>query len=272
MSTEGSHDGYASLRTERHDAVLHVVLNRPEVHDAFDDDSVVDLARVFGEAARDDDVRVVLLRSTGKHFSAGADVNWLRRVGDQDYQDNVEDAERLHDMLAAIAECPKPVVARVQGAALGGGCGLTAAADVAVAADRAFFGFTEIRLGIAPATISPFVLRKLHPGRALPLFLTGERFGADRALEYGLVHRVVPEEELDDAVDEVVEALLLGSPVAAARIKELLETIRNADLAGSRRTTTRLIADLRAGEEGKEGLSSFLEKRDPAWVPGTDEG
>lgn len=258
---------YESLTTERHGPVLHVVLARPQVHDAFDDHSVRDLAEVFGAAAGDDQVRVVLLRSTGKHFSAGADVNWLRRVGEYDYAENVADAERLHDMLAAIATCPKPVVARIQGAALGGGGGLATAADIAIASERAFFGFTEVRLGIAPATISPFVLRKIHPGRALSLFLTGERFGAREALEYGLVHQVVPEEDLDAVVESTVEALLKGSPEGQAAIKGLVERVRAGDLEAARHHTTRTIADLRAGEEGQEGLSAFLEKRPARWIP-----
>lgn len=262
-----SDGSYESLRTERDGAVLHVVLNRPDVHDAFDDHSVRDLTRAFRTAAEDDGVRVVLLRSTGKHFSAGADVNWLRKAGEYDDLENVADAERLHDMLAAIATCPKPVVGRIQGAALGGGCGLTAAVDIAIASERALFGFSEVRLGIAPATISPFVLRKVHAGQALALFLTGERFGAERARELGLVQRVVDEEELDDAVTETIDALLQGSPVAQARIKKLVEQTRNRDFEGAREFTTRAIADLRAGEEGQEGLSAFLEKRPAAWVP-----
>ena len=257
---------YKSLRTERRGAVLHVILSRPEVHDAFDDDSVRDLADAFESVAGDDAIRVVLLRSTGKHFSAGADVNWLRRVGDYSDEENLADAVRLHDMLAAIATCPKPVVARIQGAALGGGGGLATAADIAIASERARFGFTEVRLGIAPATISPFVLRKIHPGRALALFLTGERFGAREALEYGLVQQVVAEDDLDTAVEATIDALLAGSPVGQATIKWLVDQVRGRDLADARQFTTRAIANLRAGDEGKEGLSAFLEKRKPRWA------
>lgn len=266
-----SDDSYVSLRIERHGPVLHVVLTRPEVHDAFDENTIADLTEVFTAAAADDS-RVVLLRSTGKHFSAGADVNWLKRVGGYGYEDNVADAQALHDMLAAIAECPKPVIARIQGAALGGGGGLATAVDIAIASERAFFGFTEVRLGIAPAVISPFVLRKIHPGQALALFLQAERFGAAEALRYGLVHRVVPEAELDDAVDKTIEALLAGSPVGQARIKRLVDQVRHADLDVARGHTTTAIADLRAGDEGQEGLAAFLQKRKPRWLADTDDG
>ena len=257
---------YTSLRTERRGAVQHVILSRPEIHDAFDHNSVRDLADAFEAAAGDAAVRVVLLRSTGKHFSAGADVNWLRQVADYSDEENLADAVRLHDMLAAIATCPKPVVARIQGAALGGGGGLATAADIAIAADRALFGFTEVHLGIAPATISPFVLRKLHPGHALALFLTGERFGPREAKEYGLVQQVVAEDQLDEAVQSTIDALITGSPVGQATIKRLVDEIRGRDLADARQFTTRAIADLRASDEGKEGLTAFLEKRNPCWA------
>ena len=257
---------YRSVRLECHGPVLHVVLARPDVHDAFNNDTVLELTDVFGDAAVQDAVRVVLMRSTGKHFSAGADVNWLKRVGESSRAENIADAERLHDMLNAIACCPKPVVARVQGAALGGGCGLAAAADIAITSERAFFGFTEVRLGIAPAAISPFVLRKIHTGRALPLFLTGARFDANQALDYGLVHRVVVEDDLDNAVAAVIEDLLAGSPAALAAVKRLVEDTRGASIDEARPFTTRAIADLRAGDEGREGLSAFLEKRKPDWA------
>ena len=255
-----------SVRLEQRGPVLHIVLARPEVNDAFDDNTVRELTEVFSETAVQDTVRVALLRSTGKHFSAGADIAWLKSVGQYTDAESIADAKRLHDMLNAIASCPKPVVARVQGAALGGGCGLTAAADIAVASERAFFGFTEVKLGIAPAMISPFVLRKVHPGRALPLFLTGARFDARQALDYGLVHRVVAEDELDDAVASVIQDLLTGSPAALTAIKRLVEDTRGITIDQAHPFTTRTIADLRASDEGREGLSAFLEKRKPNWV------
>lgn len=256
---------YRSVRVEQHGPVLHVVLARPEVHDAFNEDTVVELTDIFG-TSMPDTTRIVLLRSTGKHFSAGADLNWLKRIGQYSDEENIADAERLHDMFHTIAACPKPVVARIQGAALAGGCGLTAAADIAIASERAFFGFSEVRLGIAPATISPFVFRKIHPGRALPLFLTGARFDAHQACDYGLVYRVVAEDELDDAVDEVIQDLLTGAPMAVTAVKRLVESTRDATIDEARPITTRTIADLRAGDEARDGLSAFLEKRKPDWV------
>lgn len=263
---------YQTLKIDRRGPVADVVLSRPEVHDAFNEAMIRELDRAFGELAGDAAVRVVVLRSTGKHFSAGADVNWLRQAGELDHDDNVADARRLHDMLRKIALCPKPVVARVQGAALGGGAGLVAASDFAVAAERAFFGFSEVRLGILPAVISPFVLRKLGAGTAQSLFLAGSRFGAGRARDIGLVYEVVPEAELDDAVDRLVDELLQGSPTGQAAVKRLVEEVRGRSLDQAREVTSRAIAEQRASDEGKEGLSAFLEKREPRWVPAGENG
>lgn len=260
-----------TLTTERRGPVLHIVLNRPEVHDAFDERMIAELTDVFGDAADDGEVRVVVLRSTGKHFSAGADLEWMKRVGEYDRDDNLDDAGRLEDMLRAIACCPKPVVARVQGAALGGGAGLACAADFAVASEGAFFGFSEVRLGIAPAVISPYVLRKVPAGRAQALFLAGSRFDARRAQQLGLVWNVVPADELDEAVDELVGELLAGSPAAQAAIKSMVEAVEGRGFEAARDVTVTTIADLRASDEGKEGLEAFLDKRTPSWVPEESE-
>lgn len=262
---------FETLKLERDGPVLHVVLNRPEVHEAFDERMIAELTRAFRRVEDEEGTRVVVLRSTGKHFCAGADLNWMKRVGEYSEEENREDAGRLEDMLRSIARCPRPVIARVQGAALGGGAGLVCAVDFAVASERAFLGFSEVRLGIAPAVISPYVLRKVGPGTAKALFLAGSRFGAQRAAELGLVYRVVPEEELDAAVDELVDELLQGSPEAQTAIKQLVEVIDGRTLSEAREFTTRTIADLRASDEGKEGLSAFLDKRAPSWAPEDEE-
>lgn len=260
-----------TLRLEQDGPVVHVVLNRPEVHEAFDGRMVEELTAVFRRAAGEETCRVVVLRSTGKHFCAGADLDWMKRAGDHSTEENLEDAGRLEEMLRSIARCPKPVIARIQGAALGGGAGLACAVDFAVASERAFLGFSEVRLGIAPAVISPYVLRKVPAGTAQALFLAGSRFNAARAAELGLVYRVVPEEELDGAVGELIDELLQGSPAAQAAIKRLVDDVEGRSLDEARELTTRAIADLRASREGKEGLSAFLDKRRASWVPAEDD-
>jgi methylglutaconyl-CoA hydratase len=258
--------GFSRLRVERREAVLHVALARPEVHDAFDATSIAELTRAFREAAAEPGVRVVVLRSTGKSFCAGADLDWMRLVAAQGEAENLADAGRLEDMLRAVACCPRPVVARVQGAALGGGAGLVAACDVVVASSEAKLAFTEVRLGILPAVISPYVMGKLAPGRAQALFLTGETLTAEGAREVGLVHRVVAPAGLDAAVDEVVAALLLGSSEAQAAIKRLVPAVSGASLDDAREVTTRAIAGARASADGQEGMAAFLSKRKPRWA------
>lgn len=265
-------DELTTLKLERDgslpEGVLSVVLDRPEVHDAFDDVMIVELTRVFTAIADDDSVRVVLLRSNGKHFSAGADLNWMKRVADQDEEANRADARQLEAMFRAIATCPKPVVARVQGAALGGGSGLVATADISVASRRAVFGFTEARLGILPAVISPYVLRKIHQGAAQALFLTGARFDAQRAWELGLVQQLCDPEELETTVRGVIDDLLACSPDAQARIKRLVPAITHRSLSEAADLTVEEITQSRAGADGKGGMSAFLAKEKPPWVKG----
>ena len=271
-ATDGAHaadraDALKTLRLERSGAVLSVVLNRPHVHDVFDDVMIGELTRVFRSAATDqEDARVIVLRSAGKHFCAGADLNWMRRMADYSEDENREDARALEAMFRAIATCPKPVVVRVQGAALGGGSGLVAAADIAVASTRASFAFTEARLGILPAMIGPYVLRKLHPGQAQALFLTGSRFRADRALQIGLVQQVVEPDDPDEAVDVIVNELLACSPEAQARIKRLVPAIAHAALEQAASATVDEITQARASRDGKEGMAAFLEKRPAPWT------
>jgi len=246
--------------------VATVALARPERRNALDARLIGELTRVFEGLAADEGVRVVVLTGEGRHFCAGADVGYMRDTASFSYEENVEDARRLSAMFAAVDGCPKPVVARVNGAAIGGGAGLVAAADVVVAAEGAIFAFSEVRLGIAPATIAPFVLRKIGPSHARALFLTGERIDAARAREIGLVHEVAPEEGHDAAVGQRVADLLRGGPRAQAAVKGLLRDLENAAPGEAGEITARGIAGLRAGEEGQEGLSAFLEKREPSWT------
>lgn len=242
-----------------------ITLCRPEVHNAFNEQVVADLAAAFVQVGASPETRVVVLAGEGPSFCAGADLEWMQRAAAFTEAENRRDAEALAAMLRAVAECPCPVVASVQGSAFGGGAGLAAAADIAIAGESARFAFTEVRLGIVPATIARHVIRKIGPGHALPLFLTGERFGAARALALGLVHRVVPDGELRQAVSETIDALLAGGPDAHRRVKEVVRHMAPDD-AELDAYAAALIAQVRSGTEAREGMAAFLEKRAAPWV------
>jgi methylglutaconyl-CoA hydratase len=232
-----------------------VTLARPERRNAFDAALIVALADAFADVG---DARCVVLAGEGQSFCAGADVEWQRASIDLSFDENVEDAMRLYRMLEAVDACPAPVVARVQGYALGGGSGLVACCDIAVAAPDAVFGYSEVRLGIIPAVISPFVLPRIGPGAARRYFLTGERFDAETALRIGLVHEVA--EDLDAAVDSVVDALLQGGPDAVRAAKQLVREHPTGE------ATAQIAARRRTSDEGQDGLRAFLDKRRPAWL------
>ena len=249
-------------------AVVTVTLGRPEAHNALNAALIEDLTRLFEELSDDEGVRAVVLEGEGPSFCAGADVGYMRDTAEQSYEENLKDARRMATMFWFLDECPKPVVAKVRGAAIGGGAGLVAVADVAVAEEGTRFAFSEVRLGIAPATIAPFVARKIGASHARSLFLTGERFGAQRAREIGLVHSVTPEADLDAAVEEKLEGLLQGGPAAQATVKGLLQRLETTEPMEQPGVTARVISELRTGEEGQEGLAAFLEKREPRWRRG----
>jgi methylglutaconyl-CoA hydratase len=257
---------YRNLLFARDGAVLRVTLSRPDVRNAFDDVLIEELTRAFLEAAEDSGVRVVVLAGEGPTFCAGADVNWMRRAGGYSKAENEADAERMARMLRGIDSCPKPVVALAHGAAIGGGVGLVAAADIAIAAEGTVFSLAEVRLGILPAVVSPFVLRAIGPRNARDLFLTGDRFDAREAHRIGLVHQVVPAGELIAAGERKVASLLAAGPEAVGAAKGLIAQVawRTPDeVAGP---TVRAISERRASAEAKEGLTAFLEKRKPAWA------
>ena len=256
------------LRRSDEGAVATLTLARPESHNALNAALVGELTRLFEELTDDERVRVVVLEGEGRSFCAGADVGYMRETGGFSYTENLEDARRMAEMFWVLDECPKPVAAKVRGAAIGGGAGLVAIADVAVAEEGTRFAFSEVRLGIAPANIAPFVVRKVGASHARSLFLTGERFGAARAREIGLIHEVAPDGDLDAAVGEKVESLLQGGPMAQATVKGLLKRLETTEPMEQPGLTSRLISELRTGEEGQEGLAAFLEKREPRWRRG----
>lgn len=245
--------------------VLTVALNRPQQHNALTPELIERLTAVFNQAAARHDVRVIVLTGNGRSFCAGADINTMRAAADTDFAANVADGKAIFDLVQAIDNCPKPVIGRVNGAAIGGGVGLVSACDIVVAVDRAQFAFSEVRLGIVPAVISPFVLAKIGVGNGRELFLTGERFDVHRAKQIGLVQQVVAEDGLDTAVAERIEQLLLAAPGAQAAAKELIRKVAHQPTDEMRDFTANMIAQCRASDEGREGLSAFLEKRTPNW-------
>lgn len=255
-----------TLIVEKNGPISTIWLNRPEARNAFDGRVIAELAGIFSELPHDPETRVVILGGKGAVFSAGADLNWMRSMVDADEQQNYHDSRRLTDLLTAINTCPQVTIARVQGAALGGGMGLASVCDIVVAADNAKFGFTEVRLGLIPAIISSFVVPKIGHSWARRYFVTGDIFDARRAHEMGFVHEIGAPDELDEIIAKLAQSVLAAGPKAIAECKSLLTRIRpkfNGDIL---KETAELIARIRVSEEGQEGTAAFLERRSPAWM------
>ena len=246
--------------------IATVTLNRPEVHNAFNEVMIAELTEIFKKVSGDDAVRVVVLTGNGKSFSAGADLNWMKKMINYSYEENLDDSMKLAELFHLMYSCPKPVIAKVNGAAIGGGTGLVAVCDIAIAAESAKFSLSEVKLGLVPACISPYVIRKVGEGRCREFFLTGERLIAKRAMELGLVNQVVPLEELDQAVQEKANQLISSGPKAIAMCKELLKNVPGMDFDKAKTYTADMIARMRIGDEGQEGMNAFLEKRKPKWT------
>lgn len=256
---------FRTLTVEEDGGVATVTLNRPEVRNAFDADMIAELTTVFAGFRASGSIRAVVLAGRGKVFSAGADVSWMRAAVNYSVEDNVADAERMSDMFAAIERLPVPVIARVHGAALGGGMGLIAVCDIVVAEESAVFGFTEVKLGIIPAVISPYIAPKVGLSWMRALFLSGERFDATLARSLGLVHWVVPVADLDVTVRAKVNEVLTGGPVAVAAAKQLIFDLQASPPSDHRQLTARRIAEIRTGSEGQSGLRAFLDRLPPPW-------
>lgn len=273
--TDDASDTPAAVRLDIESGIATVTLCRPAVRNAFDDVLIQQLSDTLVTAAETEGVRVIVLAGEGKVFSAGADMNWMRRMVTAPVDENVEDALKLADLYELIDTLPQAVIARVQGAALGGGSGLVAAADIAIAAEGTKFGFTEARLGILPSVISPYVLRRIGPGHARRWFVTGSRMDADEAYRIGLVHQVVPADELDAAVRAMAFEVLQCGPEAVAGCKELVDDVLGGlAMAGAledgfeavKQYTAQRIAEVRVSPEGQEGLRAFLDKRRARWT------
>ena len=244
-----------------------VTLSRPEVRNAFNDEVIAELTAAFTQLGQDPQVRSIVLAAVGPAFCAGADLNWMRRMADYTHAENLLDAAQLAEMLRVIYTCPKPTVARIQGDVYAGGMGLVAACDMAVSVDTANYCLSEVKLGLYPATISPYVIRAMGARAAHRYFLTAERFDASEALRIGFVHAVVTPEQLDDKVAEITKALVNTSPNAVKECKTLLHDVAGKNIDGSLIAhTVEGIASIRASAEGKEGVQSFLQKRKPNWL------
>jgi len=256
------------LKLEVSGGIGSIRIARPEVHNAFNGELVTGIMDAVEAMTENSEVRVILLCSEGRSFCAGADLGWMKGMVTASREDNETGALRMGGLFRALNSCPKPVVARVQGAAIGGGLGLVSCADIVVASTRAKFGLSEVRLGLAPAVISPFVVSKIGESQARRYFLTGERFSAADALSLGLVHEVVEEEELDTAVEEIIASLLKGGPGAQEACKALAREGRmQMTSAALDEDNAKVIAALRVSPEGQEGLAAFFEGRAPGWVP-----
>ncbi len=255
------------LRESIANGVGIVTLVRPDLHNAFNEEMIEEITRAFEDVGRDAGVRVVVLAGEGKSFCAGADINWMKRMVGYSFDENVADARKLSAMLRTIRECPKPVIARVHGSAYGGGVGLAAACDLAVAVESGTFCLSEVKLGIIPAVISPYVLEKIGPGHMRRYGLTAERFDAREAHRIGLLSQVCGTvEEMDHWIDDTCTTLKANGPAALTAFKKTLSEVVGTPWDNVQELTTRRIAELRVSPEGQEGLKAFLEKRKPNWI------
>jgi methylglutaconyl-CoA hydratase len=248
-----------------------VTLNRPEVRNAFNDEVIGELTAAFRELGSRDDVRCIVLAGNGPAFCAGADLNWMRRMAGYTHEENIADAAALAEMLRVIYACPKPTIARVQGDVYAGGTGLVAACDMAVSAAGANYCLSEVKLGLIPATISPYVIRAMGARAAHRYFLTAERFSAAEALRTGLVHEVVTAEALDGRVSDLAQSLIQAGPDAVRACKQLVQDVAGQEITPQLiAATVQGIANIRVSPEGREGVQSFLQKRKPSWLPRSD--
>lgn len=254
------------VRAHERPGVFVVAMNRPGQHNALNRQLIGELTNSFRSLAKREDARVIVFTGNGRSFCAGADLQSTAATADAGYDPALDDGQKLFDLMTAVDSCPVPVIGRVNGSAIGGGMGLVCCCDIVVAVDRARFGFSEVRLGLIPAVISPFVLAKIGQSRARELFLTGERFGAQRAAEIDLVHWVVPEDDLDEAIAERVDQLLLGAPGAQVAAKKLLREAVSRSSETMRTYTSDLFARRVVSREGQEGIHAFLENRRPDWT------
>jgi len=262
---------FSTIRTEHTETVYRITLSRPEVRNAFNDTMIAELTEAFEQIRRLRDIRVVVLGGDGKVFCAGADIHWMKKMIAYNFEDNLRDAIKLANLLELMYDCTRPIIARVQGAAIGGGTGLVAVADIAITSSDTAFSFSEVKIGLVPACISPYVIKKVGEALSAEFFITGEHLSAQRMYEAGLVSRVVPPEKLDDEIEKIVRLILSSGPKAVQMCKELVRRVPGMPVPEMKSYTARAIADLRVSEEGQEGMLAFFEKRTPRWAIKRDE-
>lgn len=257
---------FTTLKFEKKDNIARIIFNRPEIHNAFNSTVISEMSTIFYHIAKADNLRAAVLTGAGKSFCAGADLNWMKSVKDQGYETNLNESNSLADLFYQIYTCKLPVIGRINGAAIGGGTGFVALCDIAIAAKSAVFSFSEVKIGLVPACIGPYVIKKMGEGRTRELFITGERMTAERALQVGLVNKVVDDDMLDTSVNELLDSILSSGPYAIAMAKKLINEIPGMSPDDFRPFTAEMIARLRVSEEGQEGMDAFLNKRKPKWA------
>lgn len=257
---------YETIKYEKDNQIARVTFNRPEIHNAFNSTVITEMSDVFKRIKSDDDIRVVVLTGEGKSFCAGADLNWMRGVIKQTFEENLAESNALADLFYDIYSCKRPVIGRINGAAIGGGTGFVAVCDIAIAARSAVFSFSEVKIGVVPACIGPYVIKKMGEGKTRELFITGERMKGDRAYEVGLVNSVADDDKLDEETNKLVKWILTSGPEAVAMAKKLISTVPGMSPDEFKPYTAEMIAKLRISDEGQEGMDAFLNKRQPNWV------
>jgi methylglutaconyl-CoA hydratase len=257
---------YETIQYQKRESVGYADFNRPEIHNAFNSTVIREMLDLFSQLEKDEDLRLVVLSGKGKSFCAGADLNWMRSVVTQSFEQNLAESNELADLFYKIYTFKRPIIGKINGAAIGGGTGFVAVCDIAIAARSAKFSFSEVKIGVVPACIGPYVIKKMGEGKARELFITGERMKAERAFQVGLVNKVVDDEQLHDEVDTLVESVLSSGPEAVAMAKKLVSEVPSMTPDQFKPYTAEMIARLRVSDEGQEGMDAFLNKRPPKWV------
>lgn len=257
---------YTTLRFETNNRIARITFSRPEVHNAFHSGVIKEMRQVFAEIAMNTDIRAVVITGEGKSFCAGADLNWMKAVAEYKFDQNLTESNELAELFNDMYTCTRPIIGRINGAAIGGGAGFVAVCDIAVGAQSAVVSFSEVKIGLVPACIGPYVIKKIGEGRARELFITGERLTADRAKEVGLLNTVVPDADLDKAINALVQQILTSGPNAISMAKELVSKVPAMNAAEYKPFTAEMIAKLRNSAEGQEGMAAFLAKRKPHWT------
>ena len=256
---------YETIEIQKKKDVTTIILNRPEVHNAMNEKLMKELTTCFHELGKDDSIRTIILTGKGKSFCAGADLNWMKSMAKYSKEENINDSRLLLNLYEAIYKCPKPVIGRVNGHAFGGGIGLFAVCDIIIAVPDCKFAFSEVKLGIIPAVISTYIVRKIGLSNMRRLFLTGERFNSEYAKEVGLIDYVITPEELDEKIKNYTELLQSSGPIAIVEVKKLIDSCENMDREKYKEHTVEKISELRVSKEGQEGINAFLEKRKSKW-------